>query len=76
MPAKKGRKDIGFYKTYNEAMEALLNYQEAPPEVTFKALYNKYKNTNEFKKLSDKTQRRYEVAFDKYKDIHEEIYMI
>ena len=72
LPAKKGRKDIGFFKTYNEAMEALINYQEAPPEVTFKALYEKYKNTNEFKKLSEKTQRRYEVAFDKYKDIHEE----
>lgn len=71
LPAKKGRKDIGFYKTYNEAMEALLNYKEAPPEVTFKALYEKYKNTNEFKKITKNSKNRYERAFEKFEPIHD-----
>ena len=31
LPKSKGRKDIGFYKTYNDAMEALINYQEPTP---------------------------------------------
>ncbi|MCI7238012.1 MAG: hypothetical protein MR512_00020, partial [Anaerococcus sp.] len=43
LPKSKGRKDIGFYKTYNDAMEALINYTEPKPTITFSALYDKYK---------------------------------
>ena len=28
LPKAKGRKDIGFYKIYNDAMDALINYTE------------------------------------------------
>lgn len=71
LPAKKGRKDIGFFKTYNEAMEALINYQEPAPEVTYKSLYQMFKNTNEYQKLTTNSKKRYERAFEKFEPIHD-----
>ncbi|MDY2918851.1 MAG: tyrosine-type recombinase/integrase [Anaerococcus sp.] len=71
LPKSKGRKDIGFYKTYNDAMEALINYTEPKPTITFAALYDKYKDTNAYIKLSDKTQRRYETSFARFEELHD-----
>jgi putative uncharacterized protein (fragment) len=70
LPAKKGRKDIGFYKTYNEAMDALINYQEPEKTETFKALYEKVKQTEEYRQLTRKTQLRYNTSFEKFKNLH------
>ena len=70
LPAKKGRKDIGFYKTYNEAMEALINYQEPAKTETFEDLYQKTKQTKAFRDLTHKTQIRYDSAFEKFEPIH------
>ena len=67
---KKIQKDIGFFKTYNEALEALLNYKEPAPAVTFKELYYKYKDSNKFKKLTQKTKDRYDNAFERFDIIH------
>jgi len=79
LPKSKGRKDIGFYKTYNEAMEALINYQTPKKLVTFGDLYQKYKETNEYIKFPLNTQQRYERAYERYQhlekvDIHEITY--
>lgn len=70
LPAKKGRKDIGFYKTYNEAMDALINYQEPAKTETFEALYQKTKQTKAFRDLTHKTRIRYNSAFEKFEPIH------
>lgn len=71
LPAKKGRKDIGFYKTYNDAMDALINYQEPAKTETFGQLYKMVQSTEEFRNLTPKTQLRYNSSFDKFKDLHE-----
>lgn len=70
LPKSKRRKDIGFYKTYNDALDALINYQEPKPIITFEELYDRYKATNSYKKLSDKTQRRYETSFQRFEEVH------
>lgn len=71
LPQSKGRKDIGFYKTYNEALEALINYQEPAPRVTYADLYHMFKNTNEYQKLTTNSKNRYERAFEKFEPIHD-----
>lgn len=71
LPKSKGRKDIGFYKTYNDAMEALINYQEPRPIITFEELYDRYKASNSYKKLTEKTKRRYETSFARFEEIHQ-----
>ncbi|MBM0046663.1 site-specific integrase [Anaerococcus sp. mt242] len=70
LPAKKGRKDIGFYKTYNEAMDALINYQDPAKTETFEALYQKTKQTKAFRDLTHKTKIRYDSAYEKFEPIH------
>lgn len=70
LPKSKGRKDIGFYKTYNEAMDALINYQEPAKTETFEALYQKTKQTKAFRDLTHKTKIRYDSAFEKFEPIH------
>ena len=67
----KTRKDIGFFKTYNQALDALINYKEPKPIITFAQLYDKYKSTTSYLKLIDKTQRRYETSFQRFEEIHE-----
>lgn len=71
LPAKKGRKDIGFYKTRNEAFEALRNYKEPVKTDTFKALYMKFRNTNTFKNYSKNTQNRYDHSFERFQPFHD-----
>lgn len=66
LPKSKGRKDIGFYKTYNEAMDALINYKDPAPMITFGQLYQKYTETNEYIKFPLNTQQRYQRAFERY----------
>lgn len=68
---KKIQKDIGFFKTYNEALDALLNYKAPAPAITFKELYYKFKDTNKFKNLTQKTKDRYDNAFSKFATIHD-----
>ena len=71
LPKSKGRKDIGFYKTYNEALEALVNYQEPEPVVTFAQLFKKYTSTNDFKNLVKKTQNRYYNSYTRFEELHD-----
>ena len=71
LPKSKGRKDIGFYKTYNLAQEALINYQEPEPEVTFAQLFDKYTSTNEFIKLGKSTKNRYYNSYSRFEEIHD-----
>lgn len=71
LPQKKGRKDIGFYKTYNDALEALIHYEEPAPIVTFKDLYYKYQSSNEYKKVTFKTQQRYNTSFARFEEVHD-----
>lgn len=71
LPKSKGRKDIGFFKSYNLALEALVNYKKPKPAVTFRDIYEKYKQSNEFLRVSSKTQRRYETSFDRFEEIHD-----
>lgn len=70
LPKSQKRKDIGFYKTYNQALDALLNYQDPKPIVTFSDLYEKYTSTNEFKKLSLRTKARYHSSYLKFEELH------
>lgn len=71
LPKSKGRKDIGFFKTYNEAMEALVNYQEPKPIVTFGELYNRYTKSTSYLKLSDRSKRRYDTSFARFEELHD-----
>lgn len=67
---KATRKDIGFFKTYNEAFEALQNYKEPAPAITFKDLYIKYTESNDFKDKVQSTKNRYNLAFKRFETIH------
>lgn len=71
LPKKRGRKDIGFFKTYNLALDALINYKEPEPLVTFKELYIRYKATNDFKKISKKTKNIYERSYARFEELHD-----
>lgn len=55
------KKALGFYKTYQEAYECLLQYSNMPfdeklSQVTFKELYDKYLSSDDFLKLKEKSQ--------------------
>lgn len=67
---KEVRQDIGFFKTYKEAEEALNKYMGLTDIKTFADVYEYYKTTNEYTKISKNSQQRYENAFKEYKPIH------
>lgn len=71
LPKSKGRKDIGFYKSYNLALEALINYKAPAPEITFKEIFDQYKKSNDFLTVSPKTQRRHETSFQRFEELHD-----
>lgn len=71
LPKSKGRKDIGFFKSYNLALEALINYKAPAPEITFKQIFEQFKKSNEFLKVSIKTQARHETSFQRFEEIHD-----
>lgn len=71
LPKSKGRKDIGFFKSYNIAQDALINYQEPEPVVTFAQLFDKYTSTNEFIKLGKSTKNRYYSSYARFEEIHD-----
>lgn len=71
LPKKKGRKDIGFFRSYNLALDALINYKEPEPLVTFEELYIRYKATNDFKKISKKTKNIYERSYARFEELHD-----
>lgn len=71
LPKKKGRKDIGFFKTYNIARDALINYQEPEPLITFSQLFDKFTSTNEFIKLGKSTKNRYYSSYARFEEIHD-----
>lgn len=52
-------------------MEALLNYKEPAPEVTYADLYQIFKQTNEFQKITKYSKNRYERVFKKFEPIHD-----
>lgn len=71
LPKSKGRKDIGFYKTYSQALEALITYKAPEPAITFKEIYKLYKKSNDYQKVSTKTQQRHETSFQRFEEIHD-----
>lgn len=71
LPKSMGRKDIGFFKTYNEAQDALINYTEPKPIVTFGELYNRYTKSTAYLKISDRSKRRYDTAFARFEELHD-----
>ena len=71
LPKSKGRKDIGFFKSYNIALDALINYQTPKPTTTFKALYEKYQSSNAFKKVARNTQLRHNRSFMRFEHLHD-----
>ena len=71
LPKSKGRKDIGFFKSYNLALEALINYKAPAPQITFKEIFEQYKKSNDFLTISYKTQRRHESSFQRFEELHD-----
>lgn len=71
LPKSQKRKDIGFYKTYNQALDALLNYKEPDPIITFAQLYDQYKKSTSFMKISERSQRRYDTAYLRFEELHD-----
>lgn len=71
--AYKTRKDLGFFKTYNQALEALLHYKgtDTTTVPTFKEMYEQYKSTQSYKKLSPKVQGRYDTQFSEFEELHD-----
>ncbi|WP_311537796.1 site-specific integrase [uncultured Anaerococcus sp.] len=71
LPKSMGRKDIGFFKSYNKAMDALKNYKKPEPEITFKQIYIKFTKSNTFLKVSPKTQQRHQRSFERFEELHD-----
>lgn len=71
LPASKDRKDIGFYRTYNLAFEALKNYKEPVKTDTFAELYMRFRETKKYKNYTKSTQNRYDFAFGRLKKFHD-----
>lgn len=63
---KEYRPTVGFYKSRREAKSALENYIYVDDIKTFRELYESYKKTYDFQKLSKKTQKRYDDAFQSF----------
>lgn len=66
---KEHRPTAGFFKTKKEAEEALKSYEGIDDIKTFKEIYEAYKQTEDFKELTPRTQNRYEDAFLAYKPL-------
>nr|DAX99480.1 MAG TPA: Integrase [Caudoviricetes sp.] len=66
---KEHRPTVGFFKTKKEAEEALDLYDGIEDIRTFKEIYQDYKKSVDFNKLSKKTQARYDDAFLSYKPL-------
>lgn len=67
-------KFIGYYPTQDEALAALLEYNNNPYEIdgtTFSELYKKWIQSKEEKNLSYNTIRKYDLAFDYLKPLHD-----
>lgn len=67
---KERRPTVGFFKTKKEAQEALDRYNGLTTIKTFAEVYEYYKTTNAFQKISKKSKDRYENGFKEYKAIH------
>lgn len=66
---KEYRPSVGFFKSKKEAKAALDEYQGLSDIKTFKELYEIYKTTDKFLKLSDKTKVRYDDSFKAFRPI-------
>lgn len=64
------RPTVGFYKTKKLAEEALDRYMGLTEIRTFAEIYEYYKTTNAFQKISKRSKDRYENGFKEYKAIH------
>lgn len=66
---KEYRATVGFYKSREDADNALNRYLNIDDIKTFKEIFESYKQTNSFKELSKKTKDRYNDAFLSYKPL-------
>lgn len=68
---KEIRKVIGCFRTYNEAQEALLNYNGLDNKADkLIDIYNAYKQSKDFRDLTRKTQVKYDTAFSHFEQLH------
>lgn len=68
-------KQIGSFRTYQEAYKALVQYHENPyatenADMTFADAYNIYKTTQDYLKLSEKSMWAKDNGFEKCKKLH------
>ncbi|WP_299032432.1 site-specific integrase [uncultured Anaerococcus sp.] len=68
---KYGRKSIGYFKTWNQAFDAIANYKEPIKTETFKDFYLKFRSSTAFKKYVKSTQNRYDRAFERFEDLYD-----
>ena len=66
---------LGYYSSYAKASAALNEYNRDPYDIvsrklTFSDVYEEWKTTQEYSKLSDGTQKKYAAAFRDYELIH------
>lgn len=70
------RKIIGYYETYEEAMEALIAYNNSPfdlnlKDITLAQLYERWK-VNHFSRVGEHSQKKYSIIFNKHlKPLHD-----
>lgn len=68
---KETRPIIGCYKTYNQALESLLNYTApADDKATLLEVFQSYKDDLDYNDLSHKTQVKYNSNFEHFANLH------
>jgi len=70
------REPIGYFEKRTDAIAALVKYNENPydlnaKKLTFKQIYDKWRNTNDYITLSDSTKKSHYLAFNKLDDIRD-----
>lgn len=64
---KEIRKSLGYYKTYNEAQKALMNYNGLDKKSDkLIDVFNAYKESKDFKDLSKKSKVKYNTSFSHF----------
>lgn len=67
---------LGYYPSRTKALEALSDYNKEPFDVvnlkiTFSEMYETWKGTDEYKKLSESATKQYGYAYNHYEPLHD-----
>ena len=73
------REPLGYFKTQQEAIAALVKYNENPYDLNAKKLklseiYERWCKTNDYVSLSDSTKKSHTLAYNKLKPIHSNVF--